>query len=343
MTPTVSVILPVYNGALFLGEAVESILGQTFDDFELIAIDDGSVDETALILDGYTDPRINRLKNDRNLGLTLTLNRGLDAATGTFIARLDADDVAAVDRLATQVAFLDAHPEIGIAGSACKRIDATGRDLGGRNVPISDLDIRWRILLGNPFFHSTVMVRKETLDRHGLRYDGSFPTAQDYELWARVLEKTKGANLSEPLVSLRIHDSAISAEKQHSQKGNHARVALREIGGLWPDHPFDRQTFDELHAIVSGASESKGGMARKACLDALIDLFERFQSRHETETGLADLRRRAVKEIVFLALPAPLQKGMLSVLRRLIVLEPKVIGDLAPHLSDTLAQRLLRQ
>ncbi len=124
--PKLSVVMPLYNAARYLRPAIESILNQTYTDFEFIIVDDCSTDETPAILDSYPDPRIVRLRNPQNLGIVGALNRGLEAARGQYIARMDGDDIALAERFAQQVAWLDAHPNIGLC-SGCAAFYRDGR------------------------------------------------------------------------------------------------------------------------------------------------------------------------------------------------------------------------
>ena len=328
--PRLSVLMPVFNGAPFVATAVDSVLHQTFGDLELIVVDDGSTDETPAILDRFEDARLVRLRNRENRGLSRSLDRGLERATGEYLARMDADDIAGPDRLAKQVAFLDSHPDVGILGSACTKIDEEGNEIGTSDAPLTDVEIRWRSLTGNPFHHPSVVVRSAVLDRHGLRYDESFLTSQDYELWTRVLAATKGANLPEALVSHRIHDKATSVRAREQQRQDHARVALRTIGDLWPDHPLDAATFDRLRRLLTAWRPLGGAADRERCrlLATYVELFERFLRRHGTDDGADTFRRSEAVAMAALALMPPLRGGAGAVLARLGRLQPNLIRAL---------------
>ncbi|HIB69448.1 MAG TPA: glycosyltransferase, partial [Phycisphaerales bacterium] len=180
--PRVSVVMAVRDAERFVNAAVDSVLAQTFRDFELSIVDDGSSDSTPHLLARYSDPRVQVLRNEQNQGLAAALNRGIEQTRGAYIARMDADDEALPERLSTQVDFLDRHPEIGILGAGFKKIDAESHHKGTVSWPSEDVAIRWMILLTAPFLHSSVMMRSEILDKHELKYDESYRTAQDYEL-----------------------------------------------------------------------------------------------------------------------------------------------------------------
>ena len=157
--PTVSVLMSVYNGERFLADAVESILGQSFGDFEFLIVDDGSTDRTRQILRGYDDPRIRLIVNPRNLGLTPSLNIGLAAARGCFIARMDADDIALPDRFARQLAFFAANPGTILVGGGHARLDHDARTQAWATQPLRPVEFRWLSFFWTPVLHPSVMFR----------------------------------------------------------------------------------------------------------------------------------------------------------------------------------------
>lgn len=213
----VSVIMSVYNCEEFLGEAVSSILGQTFRDFEFIIVDDGSTDRSLEVLRSFDDDRIRIIENESNIGLTRSLNIGLSGARGEYIARMDADDISLSERLSRQVSFLDAHPEVGLAGCTTRSIDRDGKIVRQLGHPESDYDIKRFLYINNRFVHSSVMIRRSVLDKYG-GYNERLKMAQDYELFLRLSPHTKFANLSEPLHLWRLNDitgiSIVDIEEQ---------------------------------------------------------------------------------------------------------------------------------
>jgi glycosyltransferase involved in cell wall biosynthesis len=209
----VTVLMSVYDGARHLREAMDSILGQSFRDFEFLIVDDGSSDESSAIIASCADPRVVRIRNATNIGLTKSLNIGLAAARGDLVARQDADDRSYPDRLARQVAFLDAHPEIAVVGAQARIIDAAGRRLArDERKPLSAQSIRFALLFSNPIVHTSAMFRREPVVKLG-GYDERFVTSQDVELWSRLAEQYPLANLAERLVDLRVHAQSVSATK----------------------------------------------------------------------------------------------------------------------------------
>jgi hypothetical protein len=239
----VTVLMAVRDGARFLRPALDGLMAQTLADFELIVVDDGSTDASAAIVRSYRDPRIVFIETGRRLGQTRALNRGLALATGTYVARQDADDVSAPERLARQAAFLESHPEVALVGCWYRVIDAEGRTTAERELPCADLDLRWALLFFCPFVHSAVMFRRAVIpDRLGL-YDERFAYSQDYELWLRVARGCRVANLPETLVGYRRHDASMTAAEP-IVAGEGARLRASNLARLlaWPEGR------SELHA-----------------------------------------------------------------------------------------------
>lgn len=224
MNPKVSVLLPVYNAGSFLREAVESILRQTFEDFELIIIDDGSTDGSAEFLDSFSDPRI-RVIHQTNQGLRATLNTGLQQCLGTYIARMDHDDVALPQRLARQVAFLDTHPDHVLVGTTYAYIDDQNRVLGVFPALLEDADIKLELLTKSPFGHGTVMFRASALRAGHYQYTLNAVHVEDYDLWIRLAAAGKYANLPDVLYLWR--RSATNTTNEHGRTQQTSTRALR--------------------------------------------------------------------------------------------------------------------
>ena len=185
--PKVSVIMSVYNGEKFLKEAVESILNQTFSDYEFIIINDGSTDHTPQVLASFDDPRL-VIVNQDNRGLAISLNRGIRLAKGTYIARMDADDVSEPTRLERQVEVLDRNSDVVLVACWHKVIDEKGNVLAHRRLPTDGRQLARLLMHDNPICHGSVLMRKEAVEAVGL-YDENLRYAQDYDLWLRMLRK----------------------------------------------------------------------------------------------------------------------------------------------------------
>lgn len=234
--PAISAVMPVCNGEAYVREAVESILAQTFTDFELIIINDGSTDGSGAILQelAVRDQRI-VLVERANGGLVSALNEGIERAQAELIARMDADDVAMPERFALQLARLDAEPQLGLLGSFIRIMDKTGRIIRHGDYPVSPAETARFLEHGCPVAHPTVMMRREAVLKAG-GYRKLFSHCEDYDLWLRISELGYGiANLPQPLLNYRMHGANVSAVHREAQELGSivARLAHRaRVAGL---------------------------------------------------------------------------------------------------------------
>lgn len=218
MPPKVSVVMSVYKGKPYLRECLESILNQTFTDFEFIIIDDGSTDSTWEILTEYDkrDHRVRIFKNVENIGLTKSLNKGLALAQGEYIARQDADDISLQERFKLQTRFLDHHLEVGAIGSVAEVIDEQGMSLGQSKVPIEHESLQACLLVNNCLYHSSMMARRSLVQALG-GYREELRYAQDYDLWLRLSQLARIENLQDILVRVRHSAKNITTTKREEQ------------------------------------------------------------------------------------------------------------------------------
>jgi glycosyltransferase involved in cell wall biosynthesis len=234
--PAVSVLMGVRDGAAWISRAIASVLAQSLTDLELIVVDDGSTDATAAILSGVRDPRL-VTERQAQAGLTVALNRALGRAQAPLIARLDADDVALPARLDRQRAFLQAHPEVGLLGTAARVVDEFGRDVEIMRPPQGDPAIRRALIRRNPFVHSSMMARRALVSSVG-GYDESFAVAQDYDLWLRLSAISRMANLADPLVIRHLVAGRVTAARDNERLRAEARARWRAVrAGAYP--PWD--------------------------------------------------------------------------------------------------------
>lgn len=223
--PKISVLMPVYNGELFLDEAIKSVLNQTMGDFELLAIDDGSTDRTEDIIRSFDDNRIRYIKNETNSRLIKTLNRGIEISRGEYIARMDADDISFPQRFQRQLEFFKRNPKIQVCGSYAIRIDENGvhgallkRPSGG--------ELLNSIWLPNPLIHPTVMMKSELARKYS--YDLNSLHCEDYDLWIRMAKNGVVIdNLTAPLLYYRVHSSGVSVQNRELQLKNSFAVFMR--------------------------------------------------------------------------------------------------------------------
>ncbi len=209
MKPTISVIMSVHNQSEYLPDAIESLLHQTYKNFELIFIDDGSTDNTWKILNKYKTKQTKLIKHLKKQGLAKSLNQGIKISTGKYIARMDADDISYPQRLEKQLSCLEQNPNVAICGTAADLINRYGQIIGTKKFPQKPKSV---IMRYNPLIHSSAMIRKNILNQVG-KYDESLNGAEDYDLWLRLGAKFDLINLSETLMKYRINPQGISWRK----------------------------------------------------------------------------------------------------------------------------------
>lgn len=208
--PIISVILPVYNAEKYLDEAIQSILDQTFKDFEFIIINDGSTDGSLSIIEKYQniDERIILITRE-NKGLIASLNEGISISKGQYIARMDADDISLPERFAKQVAFMEKNPNIGVCGSWVE-VFGENRKTTTWKLPVNNDELKTRLLFSVPVAHPSVIIRKKVIDEYDLRYNDNYKDAEDYKFWLDFSKHTEFANLPIVLFCYRYLETSVS-------------------------------------------------------------------------------------------------------------------------------------
>lgn len=284
--PAVTVVMTAYNAERFLREAIDSVLAQQFEDWELLVIDDGSTDGTAAILNSYTDPRIVRIVNEENLGQPKTRNRGLLAARGRFVAILDADDEAEPDRLGTQVAFLEARPGATMACSWVTTIDEHGRAFGEHRTPPDPVVLGWDLAVRNGIRHPSTMMRKAPILNLG-GYDERYIVSQDYDLWTRIL-MAGGTILTMPncLTRYRLSAGHLSRTRAEEQRRNCVEISSRYLNWVLGE-PVSASLVDRLWRFKNG---DPGGIEPRA-LQEVVGLMIRLTEACTRKFGPGSARR----------------------------------------------------
>ena len=232
--PAVTVLMAVHNAAPFLKEAIDSILDQTFQDFEFLVVNDGSTDTTDAILSSYTDPRLRVIRLAENVGLAAALNVGISESRCDLIARMDGDDVCDPRRLELQVVFLRECPDVLLLGTGFFRTDVDGRIFERVQYPTDDAVLQERLLAGSQFCHPSVMMRTPVVRLLGGYRALAGGAAQDYDLWLRIAEQGQIANLPDVLLRYRIHEGQVSVSKlvrQRQAAQLYKTLALQRRGG----------------------------------------------------------------------------------------------------------------
>lgn len=230
MTPKVTVLMPVYNGEKYLKEAVESILNQTFKNFEFLIINDGSTDDSVKIINSYGDKRIKLVHNEKNLGLIATLNKGINLALGQYIIRMDCDDISLPNRIAVQVDFMDRHQEVGVCGSWVKII-GRGRTYINRYFCQPE-EIKASLLFNASLAHPSVIMRREIILKYNLQYDENYKHAEDHELWTRASRYFLLANIPKVLLAHRLHADTVSHQYADIQFKNSSKIKIAQLQNI---------------------------------------------------------------------------------------------------------------
>lgn len=270
----ISVVMPVYNGEKNLKEAMDSIINQTFSDFEFIIINDCSTDKTEEIIQSYRDDRIVYVKNEKNMGVAATLNRGLDMAKGEYIARMDADDISILDRFEQQVSYMESHGNVLMCGSNTTFI---GAQAGRTYVPVSNDEITATILFSSPFTHPTVMIKRDYLNRKHLRYEKEFEGMEDYRLWSKIIMSKDGElyNFKNALLKYRLHPSQVT-QREISAEKKEAMAKLKT--DIFASLGFGKITqFSAFAAYIT----NKRTPNNYAFMDALCEDFKILLYRYE--------------------------------------------------------------
>lgn len=224
--PVISVIMPVYNGEKFLREAIDSILNQTFSNFEFIILNDGSTDKSEEIILSYSDERIKYIKNENNLQIVKTLNKGLALAEGAYIARMDADDISYPQRFEKQYQFLEANPDIHVCGCKIRRF-WEGKKSRSKTFPEYHEAIKARLVINSPIPHPGAMIRKSFFDT--FLYEEEYNKAEDYALWMKSCDTHKFHNLPDELLRYRFHPNQTVSDIQIQVAGKIRQELLRRV------------------------------------------------------------------------------------------------------------------
>lgn len=300
--PRITVLMAVHNGARYLDAAVQSILCQTWSDFEFLIVDDGSTDDTSLRLAGYHDERM-RVVRTENRGVGAALSLGVREARGEFIARMDADDIAAPNRLERQLAAMESMPEVGVVDSGVHLMDRQGRPLPDdvTDAFFSRAERRWRLMWRNAVVHPTVMLRKSVLDRTGENYRPRV-IAEDYDLWLRLVPHTEFYRLPEQLLWYRRHAESVTAKwgRQHFdclagiiQDGLERMIHVRISNALAEDLAFlTRQTFQRPEEYVPQSSTGE-------LIEIMHRVFDAVTAKYEHSAAeAAQVRAEAAEQLL---------------------------------------------
>lgn len=270
--PLVTILLPVYNCETHLGEAIESILQQTYQNFEFIIINDGSTDNSESVILSFSDTRIKYFKNEKNIQLIGTLNRGLELSQGKYIARMDQDDISEPNRIERQVLLMEEKSDIGVCGSWIKVFGIKDDII---RYPETNDEILAAMFFYNPFSHPSVMLRKSEIDRLKLNYNPAYLQAEDYQLWFQCFNKTGLYNIPEVLLHYRVHESQLGFVAPQASISSTKRLKIEALQ-LFHAHFTEEESQEWFNILSDQASHTQRTLdvIKKVCdLNRKHELF----------------------------------------------------------------------
>lgn len=291
--PLVSVIMPLYNAEAYLKEAIDSILAQTYTNFELIILNDGSSDKSEEICLSYKDSRI-RYYFHKNMGLAGTLNKGLELSTGIYIARQDQDDIAHKDRFEKQVNYLEAHPRVLLLGTWAKVFSDSSDYIKLHNHATLPSILKFDLLFDNPFVHSTVMFRKKDIEQVGpYNTDRSF--FEDYELWSRFSQKGDVANLADVLLDYRHHDKGLSKSTSYFKEDAVYSQSVHNIELLMGQK---KEVYNEISALYHWKEDKCKGLSKKELFAGLKEMADKISLLYPMDKAQIENRLKQYEKII---------------------------------------------
>lgn len=258
--PIISIIIPAFNARQHIRQAVESMLSQRFDDFELLVIDDGSNDNTLDELTSLQDSRLRLLTNSINQGVSYSLNRGIGEASGRYIARMDADDLSEPTRLEKQFEYMEKYQEVGVSGTWVTIFGDHPSTL--ERSPVGKEIAKAYLLFDNPLFHPSVIIRRSALDDLEVHYDSNFSRTEDYDLWSRIAQKAEIDNIPSPLVKMRHHQQSVTHTWSAEMTEQIEALLRRQLRGFGLE--IDQPTVKMHHNISRGRRCSSKEDLKKA-------------------------------------------------------------------------------
>lgn len=299
--PKISVILPVYNAGSFLAEAINSVLNQTFAEFELIIINDGSTDDSVETIAKFKDSRI-KVIDQSNKGLRAALNLGILMARGTYIARMDQDDISLSNRFEKQVSFLDAHQNHVLVGTTYAYINEEGKIFGAFPALLDNEDIKRELYTKSPFGHGTVMFRSAALKKGEYTYSQDAIHIEDYELWIRFSVAGKYANLPEILYLWRKSSSNTTSNNFNFQQNKGYELQMKAMDRLGPKPIISWPGSRNLHKYKNTHTEIYGTRVNIRRHDAHCSLYLALSRLFFHRKKF----RLAVKSLIYAVLISPL-------------------------------------
>ena len=322
-SPRVSIVMPTYEAADYLQQCLQSIVSQSYEDFKLIIVDDGSTDETIPIIESFDDERIRLIQRDEESGIPSARNRGIEAASGEYIACHDADDRSHPERLTKQVAYLDTHTDVAAVGSGARLVNEDGAVFARRRV--LELPTFETLLQQNHFVHGSALFRRSTLNELGC-YDEWFQLAEDYELFLRLAKKYPVRNIDEPLYDLRIRtDSVYASELEEISLYGYAAKKKVSDGPDWKSLQRRIET-DGLGTLYDQFSPGEKAVYHQNVSRELLRYGELTDARSHARDAIECNRRRVMPYLLFLlSMTSPIVSKTVARAYRKLLVNPRII------------------
>jgi glycosyltransferase involved in cell wall biosynthesis len=340
--------MPVYNCEKYISQAIESIIRQTKIDVEVIIVNDGSTDQTERICRNYANIKI---ISQNNQGVANAINNGIFAASGKYIARLDADDISYPNRFEKQVNYLELNPNIDLIGSGATVIDTNNRKWGLQKMPETDAEIRWIGLFKSPFIHPSVMFRRKIIENKSVLYDPSCVPSEDYDFWIRILHTHSATNLNEPTIYYRIHSKGITGTNKRAMLEKSNMISINAFKKFLPqaEQSFSSSELNRIRAlIISGTRDyaSFGSDRTKLILD-YISIWEMFRNSYSLpEKEAAVIRDQVIVktcQMTFFPSVAQNSRDIISKLNYMDRKWPLIFFNSLPYAARALMrERMLR-
>jgi glycosyltransferase involved in cell wall biosynthesis len=307
---SLSVILPAYNAEKTIERAINSILAQTYSDFELVIINDGSEDDTHNLISKYTDRRIRYLPYKNNRGLISVLNESIEIAKGNFVARQDADDESVARRFEVQMRALSKNDEIGIIGSATILRNSNNEVVGSYSYPETPIASQWQTLFKTPLAHSTIIAKKQLIIDAG-GYDKNYKYAEDYELWTRAIGLGKIISLPEKLIYYSV-EGGVSEKRRSEQDKMHIRIATENISS-YLGYPVKPEIVRALSLSVDRKEEPISPETAETSIALCISIADKFRSNTLAKQEVRDLSAECSKKIASVISSQPLKSKLKNI------------------------------
>lgn len=349
--PKVSVVMSVYNGEKYLREAVDSILNQTFTNFEFVIINDRSTDSSVEIIESYADPRIWLVHNEKNIGLTASLNRGIKLAHGKYIARMDADDISLPKRLETQLKYFDSDNSLSLCSCRAQVFKENGSIFGIDPPNVDQLMnwhlLSWRLLFYNPITHSSVMVKRDAFLESG-GYASWAKRSQDYELWSRMSFEYKMILIPDVLIHYRYHQTAVSLtfadEQQHiaydTIHRGHKCLTGMQINKSFSIH-LNKLFIAHYYNIEKYSIESCKLGTCKLLNQIKLSFIKHYQPDMHTQAEITDTIKAVHRFLITVAIHQ-LSMHSFSVILYILITHPTIIVPEVIRLGGRLVGKILK-